>query len=85
MATVPKSFATDFELWAASLLDDGDTPEGIEEIRQEIRTSFAAGGEAADYWLHRVTEEAKFIRSLHSMGAKINVRLRQPSLAEQAA
>lgn len=49
MATVPKSFADDFNLWAAELLRDGDTPEGIEEIRQAIRDALTEGGEAADY------------------------------------
>lgn len=63
MATVPKTFAEDFELWAASLLEDGDTPEGIEEIRQTIRDALTHGGEGADYWLKRVADEATFIRS----------------------
>ncbi len=65
MPTVPKTFAEDFELWAASLLEDGDTPEGIEEIRQAIRDALTHGGEVADYWLKRVADEATFIRSLH--------------------
>lgn len=64
MATVPKAFADDFELWATELLRDGDTPEGIEDIRQAIRDAFAAGGEAAEYWLRRVSDEAAFIRGL---------------------
>lgn len=62
MATVPKTFADDFELWAASLLEDGDTPDGIEEIRQTIREAFARGGEFADYWLKRVADEAVHVR-----------------------
>jgi hypothetical protein len=63
MAAVPKTFAEDFELWAASLLEDGDTPEGIEEIRQAIRDALASGGDAAAYWTQRVANEATFIRS----------------------
>jgi len=63
MATVQKTFAEDFELWAASLLDDGDTPEGIEEIRQAIREALTEGGDAAAYWMQRVSDEATFIRS----------------------
>lgn len=64
MATVPKSFADDFNLWAAELLRDGDTPEGIEEIRQAIREALTEGGEEAGYWLKRVADEAAFIRAL---------------------
>ena len=63
MPTVPKTFAEDFELWAASLLADGDTPDGIEEIRQAVREALANGGDAAAYWTQRVSDEAIFIRS----------------------
>jgi hypothetical protein len=63
MAAVPKTFADDFELWAESLLEDGDTPEGIYQIRQAIREALANGGEAAAYWAQRVADEAKYIRS----------------------
>jgi len=65
MATVPKSFAADFELWAEELLRDGDTPEGIEEIRLAIRDAFTKGGEAAEYWTWRVKSEADLIRFNH--------------------
>lgn len=67
MATVPKSFAIDFDLWAAELLRDGDTPEGVEEIRQTIRGALNHGGEGADYWLNRVADEAVFLRSLRAL------------------
>jgi hypothetical protein len=62
MATVSAQFAADFNLWATSLLAAGDTPEGVEEIRQAIREAFAVGGETADYWLRRVADEAASIR-----------------------
>jgi hypothetical protein len=83
MAQVTKEFAEDFDLWAAELLRDGDTPEGIEEIRRAIREAFAAGGEAADYWRQRVADEAAFIRELRAMGAGINERIR--ARAEEVA
>lgn len=60
--TVPRAFAADFDVWAATQLAAGDTPAGIEEIRQTIRDAFAAGGEDADYWRHRITNEAAAIR-----------------------
>jgi hypothetical protein len=63
MAAVPKTFAEDFELWAASLLEDGDSPAGIEEIRQAIREALAQSGDVATYWTQRVADEATFIRS----------------------
>ena len=63
MTTVPKTFADDFELWAQELLREGDTTEGVEEIRQDIRKSFAEGGEGAEYWKWRVANEAALIRS----------------------
>lgn len=85
MTAVPKSFATDFELWAAELLRDGDTPEGIEEIRQAVRDAFAKGGAAAEYWAWRVKHEADFIRELRALAAGINQRVKPPTLAEQSA
>jgi hypothetical protein len=60
---VSRQFAADFETWAAAQLADGDTPEGIEEIRQALREAFAAGGEDAEYWRTRITSEAAAIRN----------------------
>lgn len=79
MATVPKTFAEDFELWAASLLEDGDTPEGIEEIRQEIRDAFAKGGDAAAYWMRRVVDEAACLRSLRAPRQKSSNETHRPT------
>lgn len=69
MPPVPKSFADDFDIWAQELLRDGDTPEGVEEIRQDIRRAFAEGGEGAEYWKWRVTSEAALIRNVR-LGSK---------------
>lgn len=65
MATVPKSFAADFDLWASDLIDRGvDTPEGIAEIRAAIREAFETNPEAAAYWQQRIASEAALIRPL---------------------
>lgn len=61
-ARVPRAFATDFDVWAAAQLAAGDTLAGIEEIRQTIRDAFAAGGDDAEYWRDRITNEATAIR-----------------------
>lgn len=77
MAPVPKSFADDFDIWAQELLCEGDTPEGIEEIRQDIRKAFADGGEGAEYWKWRVASEAALIRSIRQgdKNAQQNTRI----------
>lgn len=60
--TVSRQFAADFELWADALRAEGDTDEGVDEIRQAIRDALAAGGEAAAYWQQRVSNEAAVLR-----------------------
>lgn len=86
MATVTKQFSADFDLWAESLRAEGESEEGIEEIREAIRAAFAEGGDATEYWRHRVAEEAAFIRQLRARGAGITARIRaELSLAEKSA
>lgn len=65
-ARVPRAFSADFDLWSAAQLVAGNTPAGIEEIRQAIRDAMTAGGDAADYWHNRITTEAASIRSTES-------------------
>ena len=72
MATVPKTFADDFAMVERHWLEtDSDTPDGIAEVKDVIRTAFDAGGEAAEYWHWRIADEAKFVRELHAMGAGV--------------
>ncbi len=77
MATVPKTFADDFALVERHWLEtDSDTPDGIAEVKDAIRTALDAGGDGAAYWTWRIADEAKFIRELQAMGAGIAGRIK---------
>jgi heme oxygenase len=53
----PKDLKEAWNEFEEMLRSEGDSPEGIEEVRNVARAALKAGGELGDYWRWRIMEK----------------------------
>ena len=53
----PKDLKEAWNRFEEALRRDGDTEEGIQEVKLEARAAIMAGGEYGDYWKWRLMEQ----------------------------
>ena len=70
-----KQFKLDFADWEWLLKEDGETKEGIEEIKMIIRNAWA-DDELRNAWINFVADQAKFRRELIAMSKGITERIK---------
>lgn len=72
-------FKKDFDMWEwRMLLLNEDGPEGVAEIREQIRTDWGTP-EKRTYWLGRAANEAKHSTDLQKLGLGIVARIKAES------
>jgi len=72
---LPKEFVEDFALWEIRLREDGETKEGIDDIKQCIRGDWS-DSEKRSWWSAYVKKEADFMRELQGMVRGITDRIK---------
>ena len=70
-----QQFKLDFADWVWLLREDGETDEGINEIKLAIRNDWA-NEELKSLWIAFVADQAKFRRELISMSKGITERIK---------
>ena len=65
-----RQFKLDFADWEWLLKEDGETQDGINEIKEYIKSIWHEE-EERDYWISFVAERAAFRRELINMGKRI--------------
>ena len=74
-AALPRDFVRDAMLAAQYWLEDGDTPEGIEEWKAWVRANWS-DEEFRAQETQRVKEIANFMRELQSMARGVTERIK---------
>ena len=75
LKTITLKFKKDFADWEWLLREDGETEEGIEEIRQAIRDDWH-DEELRNLWIASVAERAAFRNELIELGKQAMERIK---------
>lgn len=72
---ITAQFRLDFADWEWLLREDGETDEGIKEIKEQIRTDWD-NEELRKLWIDFVAGHAKFRRELIQMGKNLTEKVK---------
>lgn len=74
-AALPREFVLDFALFEARELEDGDTPEGIAEIKRCIHEDWTDPEKQA-WWKAYIKEQADIEREIMALARGITERIK---------